>query len=79
MLSEMLMTALVDCERVVTDVSEHDFDVGANCLWEGRALIDEKLGVDFPSGGSYRSIFGVKFPYMDEYGSLPSVTVVKGP
>ena len=65
--------------RVVTNVSEHDFDVVVNCLWEGRAIIDQKLGVDFPSGGNYRFKFGVKFPYMDEYARLPSVTVVNGP
>lgn len=65
--------------RVVTNVSEHDFDVVVNCMWEGRNMIDKKLGLDFPSGGNYRFKFGVKFPYMDEYASLPSVTVVNGP
>ena len=64
--------------RVVTDVSNHDFDVVVNCMWEGRSTIDKKMGVEFSSGGNYRFKVSIKFPFMEEFASLPSVTLVNG-
>ena len=64
--------------HLITDVSDHDFELVANCLWEGRAEIDRQMGVNFDSGGNYRFKMGIKFPFMDEYESIPSVTVVNG-
>ena len=63
---------------VSTNISEHNFDMVVNCLWEGRSAIDEKFGIEFNSGGNYRFKTGIKFPFMQEYKSLPSVTVVNG-
>mmetsp|Transcript_2223 Transcript_2223/g.5078 ORF Transcript_2223/g.5078 Transcript_2223/m.5078 type:complete len:926 (+) Transcript_2223:36-2813(+) len=64
--------------KVVTNVSEHDFDVVVNCMWEGRSKIDRRLGVDFPSGNNYRFKTFIRFPFTDEYEILPSITVVNG-
>jgi len=32
--------------RVVSNVGEHDYDAVVNCLWEGRAEIDRKMGLN---------------------------------
>ena len=64
--------------KVVTNVSEHDFDVVVNCMWEGRSKIDKGLGVDFPSGNNYRFKTSIRFPFMEKYEILPSITVVNG-
>ena len=64
--------------HVVTDVSNHDFDMVVNCLWEGRDRIDRSIGIKLESGLNYRYKVGIKFPFMDEYASLPSLTIVNG-
>ena len=50
-----------------------------NCLWEQRAIIDKTIGMKFESGGNYRYKVGIKFPFMDQFAKLPSLTIVNGP
>jgi glycosyltransferase involved in cell wall biosynthesis len=58
---------------------EHDVDLVVNCLWEGRAAIDRRMGIKQWSGTNVRFKLGVKTGYIGQLTSMPSTTIVNGP
>lgn len=65
--------------RISSTRGTHDVDVVVNCLWEGRAAVDDQMNVPNWSGDNVRLKFGIKSAYIDDLGDAPSVTIVNGP
>lgn len=67
--------------RVVSDVGAHDYDKVVNCLWEGRAAIDFKMGLNHRvEQESYRVKANVRLPNLPKFHTdIPSVSVMNGP
>lgn len=67
--------------RVVSDIGEHDYDAVVNCLWEGRASIDAKMGLDNnASNESYRVKASIRLPNHESLAEITeSVSIMNGP
>jgi len=67
--------------KVVSDIGEHDYDAVVNCLWEGRAEIDRKMGLaNGDENESYRVKANVRLPNLPKFhANIPSVSVMNGP
>ncbi len=67
--------------RMISDLSEHDYDVVVNCLWENRAKIDRQMGLENNENEeSYRVKSNVRLANLVElHGNIPSISIMNGP
>jgi hypothetical protein len=65
--------------RVTTDAGVHSANIVVNCLWESRAMIDERMGLPIWSGTNMRFKFGYRLPFLPSLSNVPSATIVNGP
>lgn len=65
--------------RVVSDIAENDYDAVVNCLWEGRANIDRKMGLNVTQDESYGFRSSVRLPNLQIHAHIPSVSIMNGP
>jgi hypothetical protein len=65
--------------RVITNSSESDYDAVVNCLWEDRARIDQKRGLQVPRGENYRFKASVRLPNFPIHANIPAVAIMNGP
>jgi hypothetical protein len=70
--------------RVVSKVGDetlyNDYDAVVNCLWEGRAAIDRKMGLtNRADNESYRLKASIRLPNLPAHSNIPSVSIMNGP
>jgi 2-polyprenyl-6-methoxyphenol hydroxylase-like FAD-dependent oxidoreductase len=65
--------------RTPSGAATHRADVVVNCMWDGRLVVDETMGVAPPHPWNYRLKYGVHARVRPGCSPIPTVTFALGP